>query len=105
MGIRSIGRVIERLTSAQKNRLRRAFREAFGELDQARAINAMYAKYLDLYGVSLNTLQAIIEEDQRGHEAEYRALQAIRESRAEGSRRDRNKKNAWDKKRSAASAR
>ena len=57
----------------------------------------MYAKYLDLYGVSLNTLLAVVEEDQRRHDAEYRALQAIRESHAEGSRRERNKKNARDK--------
>jgi len=58
--------------------VRRAYRDAYSDCDHVRAMNAMYARFMDLYGVSLDTLLQIVEEDQRRHRAEYTGLQAIR---------------------------
>jgi hypothetical protein len=80
--------VIERLTTSQTSRVRKAYREAFGEPDRARAVNAFYAEFIDLYGVSVDTLVQIINEDHRRHEAEYRALQEVREASRKEKLRD-----------------
>lgn len=71
--------MIERLTNAQKSRVRKAYREAYAEVHHVRAINDLYTKFIDLYGVSIQTLQQICTEDRARHRVEYRALQAIRD--------------------------
>jgi hypothetical protein len=72
--------MIERLTVAQKGRMRKAHRAAFAEPDQVRALNEFFSKFMDLYGVSTDTLRDVIEADKQRHPAEYRALQAIHDS-------------------------
>lgn len=74
--------MIERRTAAQKSRVRKAYREAFTATDRLRAVNDVYAKFVELYGVSRETLRQIVVEDHKRHEVEYRALQAVRDGQA-----------------------
>jgi hypothetical protein len=87
MGYKRLLEMVERLTSAQRSRVRKAYREAFPANDAGAAINGVFAKFVDPYGVSTTTLRQVVEEDQQRHPAEYTALQVLRQG--QGNRRKR----------------
>jgi hypothetical protein len=49
--------MIARLTASQKSTFRRAYRDACASQDISRALDALYAKYVQLYGLSRSELQ------------------------------------------------
>jgi hypothetical protein len=70
--------VIERLTSDQKAKFRKAYRDAYAASDSYAVLDALYTKYQDLYGVSRETLVEIVTDDHRRNREHYLALHAVR---------------------------
>lgn len=75
------------LTTSQKSRLRRAFRDAYLIQDEAQrnhAITAVYFKFEDLYGISRDAVREIVEKVKREHRCEMHVPKpAAKPARAE----------------------
>jgi rubrerythrin len=75
------------LTTQQKSRFRRAYRETLVAESHSDAIKAMYARFSELYGVSLDALQALVTAEWKRDPQQYNRLQsqlAARRAAAQG---------------------
>lgn len=75
------------LTTQQKSRLRRAFRETFDAEDHGQAVKGLYERFSELYGVSADALRAIVAEDLKRKPHEYSELRrklAVRQATKRG---------------------
>jgi hypothetical protein len=68
-----------RLTANESATIRRAYRDACASGNISRALDAMYAKYVQLYGLSLSELQEVALEDKILNPKIYQAMYAARD--------------------------
>jgi hypothetical protein len=60
------------LTTQQKSRFRRAYRETYeSTANHGQAVQAVYDRFSDLYGVNVDVLRGIVAEDVKKHPEEY----------------------------------
>jgi len=64
------------LTTQQKSRFRRAYRDTFGADNHGDAVKQLYSKYAELYGVSVDSLRAIVAGELKKKPEEYAALRS-----------------------------
>ncbi len=62
------------LTTQQKSRLRRAYRDTFNAADPGIAVRELYAKYSELFGVPTHVLQGVVADDLRRNGEQYASL-------------------------------
>ena len=62
------------LTTQQKSRFRKAYRDTFEAENHGDAIKSLYAKYSELYGVNSDVLRALVAEDLKKNPKEYAKL-------------------------------
>ena len=75
------------MTNQQKSRFRRAYRDTFAAENHGDAIKAMYAQFTQLYGVSVDALQALVAAEWKKDPRQYHQLQsrlAARRAAAQG---------------------
>lgn len=66
--------MMERLTAAQAARVRKGYREAYAAEDYGAAIRDFWLKFEALYGVSRDTLRAIVDVDRDRNRELYEAI-------------------------------
>jgi hypothetical protein len=66
--------VEENLTTQQKSRFRRAYRDTFTANPHGDAVKALYSRFSELYGVTVDSLRAIVSEELKKHPKEYAVL-------------------------------
>ena len=69
------------LTTQQKSRLLRAYRETYAAGDQVQALKELYAKYSDLYGLAVDVLHVIVSGELKKKPDQYAALGRERAAR------------------------
>jgi hypothetical protein len=89
--------MIERLTTAQAEEVRRAYRDAYAANNHSTEIARFYLKYEKLYGVSRQTLRAEADVDRARHAPHYEALKKHRQEKEQKRKQNREKKNKKQK--------